>query len=51
MVVFHFYFFGIHHRYPGPVITESIAEVGVIIGEHEVKAIPDIFFTQVVTDT
>jgi hypothetical protein len=50
MIIKHSDFIGIHHSYTGAIITKRIILVGVIIGKHEMKTIPDIVFTQVVMD-
>ena len=50
MIFFHPYFFRVHHGHTGSIVTEGIVTVRVIIGEHEVESVADIFFTQVITD-
>jgi len=48
--LFHDHFFGIHDSHTGSVVAEYIMLIHVIIGEHEVQTIPDIFLTSVIPD-
>lgn len=39
----HAYIFGVHNRHPGTIINKTVVDVIVIMGEHKMQSIADIF--------